>query len=124
MRVGRKAKSERVPVRLAAKVTEVGTIEVWCLSRTDDRRWRLQIQLRGAGSAPPKVAIPIVDPSVATVVIEQSELDAGIEAIKTAFTGSSVPEEHGPARLVKRLEECLDAPRDSWPPSALRVLWD
>ena len=28
-------------------MTEVGTVELWCQSRTDDRRWRLQIQLRG-----------------------------------------------------------------------------
>ena len=48
MRVGRKAKAERVPVSLAARVTEVGTIELWCQARTDDRKWRLQIQLRGA----------------------------------------------------------------------------
>ena len=52
MRVGRKAKAERVPVRLAARVTEVGTIELWCQSRTDDRRWRLQIQLRGPAGTP------------------------------------------------------------------------
>ena len=44
MRVSRKAKAERVPVSLAARVTEVGTIELWCQSRTDTRRWRLQIQ--------------------------------------------------------------------------------
>ncbi len=123
IRVGRKAKAERVPVRLAAKVTEIGTIEVWCLSRTDDRRWRLQIQLRGAANER-KLNIPIVDPSVQTVIIEQSELDAGIAAIKTAFTGVGITDEEGPARLVKRLEEALDAPRDNWPPSALRALWD
>ena len=52
MRVGRKAKAERVPVRLAARVTEVGTVELWCQSRTDDRRWRLQIQLRGPAGQP------------------------------------------------------------------------
>ena len=36
MRVSRKAKAERAPVSLAARVTEVGTIELWCQSRTDD----------------------------------------------------------------------------------------
>jgi hypothetical protein len=123
IRVGRKAKAERVVVRLASKVTEVGTIEVWCLSRTDDRRWRLQIQLRGASSQRTP-AIPIVDPGVATVVIEQSEVDAGVAAIKTAYSGVNLPEEDSPARLVKRLETALDAPRESWPPSALRALWE
>jgi molecular chaperone DnaK (HSP70) len=123
IRVGRKAKAERVEVRLLARITEVGTVEIWCLSRSDDRRWRLQIQLRGTSSPRPPM-IPIVDAGVASVVIEQSELDAGIHAIKTAFTGVGIPEEESPARLVKRLEDSLDAPRDSWPPSALRALWD
>ncbi|HMB02510.1 MAG TPA: Hsp70 family protein, partial [Isosphaeraceae bacterium] len=123
MRVGRKAKAERVPVRLAARVTEVGTIELWCQSRTDDRRWRLQIQLRGPGqSQQPR---PLVAGSEADrVVIEQSELDAAVEAIKAAFATVAPGGELGPARLVKRLEEVLDVPRDQWPPSALRALWE
>ena len=37
---------------------------------------------------------------------------------------TSAGEPHGPSRLVKRLEELLDAPRDQWPPSALRSLWE
>ncbi len=123
MRVGRKARAERVPVRLAAKVTEVGTIELWCHSRGDDRRWRLQIQLRGAGDAG--------KPSPATglgesegVVIEQSELDAALEAIRVAFGQPTPREDRGPASLLKRLEELLDETRDKWPPSALRAMWE
>ncbi len=122
MRVGRKAKAERVPVRLAARVTEVGTIELWCQSRTDDRRWRLQIQLRGLPGRPPPRG-PIAGREADRVVIEQSELDAAVEAIRTAF-GPAAPEESGPSRLIKRLEEVLDVPRDQWPPSALRALWE
>ncbi len=97
MRVGRKAKAERVPVRLAARVTEVGTVELWCQSRTDDRRWRLQIQLRGpaapegSGTAAGRAALAasIAGPGLDQVVIEQSELDAAIEAITTAFNASA-----------------------------------
>jgi molecular chaperone DnaK (HSP70) len=126
MRVGRKARAERVPVRLAARVTEVGTIELWCQSRTDDRRWRLQIQLRGPSAGGPPAAQPaIVGSEADQVVIEQSELDLALAAIRTAFGGaSSSDHDHGPARLVKRLEEVLDVPRDQWPPSALRALWE
>jgi len=123
MRVGRKAKAERVPVRLAARVTEVGTVELWCQSRTDDRRWRLQIQLRGpGGSAGPRG--PVAGEEADRVVIEQSEIDAAVAAIRTAFGPGAVPEESGPSRLIKRLEVTLDVPRDEWPPSALRALWE
>ncbi len=123
MRAGRKAKAERVPVSLAAKVTEVGTVELWCHSRTDDRRWRLQIQLRGpGGQAAPNASVTGGDADA--VVIEQSELDLAILAIKTAFRSPPPEEEFGPSRLVKKLEEVLDVTRDQWPPSALRAMWD
>ncbi len=123
MRVGRKAKAERVPVRLAAKVTEVGTVELWCQSRTDDRRWRLQIQLRGPGGTPTPRG-PVAGGEADAVVIEQSEVDAAIQAIRSAFAAPANADEGGPARLIKKLEEMLDAPRESWPPSALRAFWE
>ena len=122
MRVGRKARAERIPVRIAARITEIGTVELWCQSRTDQRRWRLQIQLRSPdGSAVPRPAI--AGSAADRVVVEQSELDEAIAATRTAF-GPAPTEDERPARLTKRLEEVLDVPRDQWPPSALRALWE
>ncbi len=131
MRVSRKAKAERVPVSLAARVTEVGTIELWCQSRTDSRRWRLQIQLRGPAGQLASGG-PVTGDESDRVVIEQSELEAAMAAIRLAFdAGSPSPaqagtptENTGPSRLVKRLEEVLDVPREQWPPSALRACWE
>ena len=34
------------PVRLHAHVTEVGTLELWCQSTRDDRRWKLEYNVR------------------------------------------------------------------------------
>jgi hypothetical protein len=118
MRMGRKARAERVPVRLTARVTEVGTVELWSESQRDERRWRLQVQLRG-----PAAAARIAGSETDRVVIEQSEIDAACEAVRAAFAAAKPTEEPGVARLVKRLEEALDAPREQWPPSALRALW-
>jgi len=125
MRVGRKAKAERVPVSLAARVTEVGTIELWCQSRTDARRWRLQIQLRSPAGQPQARAV-VAGAETDRVIIEQSELDAAIAAIRDAFGASAqaASSETGPARLIKRLEDLIDVPRDQWPPSALRAWWE
>ena len=126
MRVGRKAKADRVPVRLEARVTEVGTVELWCQSRVDERRWRLQIQLRAAGSPsqPAATSLPITSADADGVVIEQSEVDAANAAIAAAFAQANGNADDGPAKLIKKLEAVLDAPRESWPPSALRAMWE
>ena len=58
------------------------------------------------------------------VVIEQSTIDSAVAAIRTAFGPGTPAEEHGIGRLIKRIEEILDVPREQWPPSALRAFWE
>ena len=40
-----------VPVRLQARVTEVGVLELWCVSRDGSHRWKLEFNVRGHGPA-------------------------------------------------------------------------
>ncbi len=40
------APDQVVPVRLEAKVTEVGTLELWCVSRDGRQRWKLELNIR------------------------------------------------------------------------------
>ncbi len=47
----RTAAVKTIPVQLLARYTELGTIELWCASRRDNRRWRLQFQVRSARPA-------------------------------------------------------------------------
>jgi hypothetical protein len=35
-----------VPVRLSARVTEVGTLELWCVARDGAQRWKLEFNVR------------------------------------------------------------------------------
>jgi len=35
-----------VPVRLETRVTELGTLEVWCVSREGEHRWKLELNIR------------------------------------------------------------------------------
>ncbi|MFQ5667675.1 MAG: Hsp70 family protein [Candidatus Binatia bacterium] len=37
-----------IPVRLQARVTEVGVLELWCVSRDDTQRWKLEFNVRAA----------------------------------------------------------------------------
>ena len=38
-----------LPVRLETRVTEVGTLEVWCVSRDGGHRWKLELNIRPKG---------------------------------------------------------------------------
>ncbi len=40
------SEGDTVPVRLHAHVTEVGTLDLWCQSTRDDRRWKLEYNVR------------------------------------------------------------------------------
>src|SRR5262249_19343040 len=64
------------------------------------------------------------DRAVAGAIVEQSVVDQAIGAIENAFGPGTPPGDSTPPRLVKRLEEILDLPRDEWPPSALRAFWE
>ena len=35
-----------IPVSLEVNVTEVGVLELWCVSKADGRRWRLEFNVR------------------------------------------------------------------------------
>jgi hypothetical protein len=35
-----------VPVRIETRVTELGTLEVWCVSREGTNRWKLELNIR------------------------------------------------------------------------------
>ena len=48
---GGKAGERLVPIKLGAKLTEVGTLEIWAESKTSEHRWRLQFELRKAAAA-------------------------------------------------------------------------
>jgi hypothetical protein len=106
-------KGKAVPVHLRSTLTELGTLELWCVSNVADERWRLEFELRGA-----------VARSGATVT----------ESMPASFgqVRELVDRVYGPAsqvvdaREVKRLGETLEAAlgaRDTWRLPLLRELW-
>jgi molecular chaperone DnaK (HSP70) len=45
--VGEEGRTE--PVRITAHATEIGTLELWCVARDGERRWKLEFSTRQAG---------------------------------------------------------------------------
>ncbi|HUO61274.1 MAG TPA: Hsp70 family protein [Candidatus Acidoferrales bacterium] len=42
-----------MPVRLETRVTELGTLEVWCVSRDGSKRWKLELNIREQSAGQP-----------------------------------------------------------------------
>ena len=53
IRFGKKAEERLIPVKLGARLTEIGTLETWCESKISDNRWRLQFELRKQAAEQP-----------------------------------------------------------------------
>jgi molecular chaperone DnaK (HSP70) len=89
-------------VRVRTRLTELGTLELWCVEEAS--RWRLSFDLRAGGAAPAE-GLP-------------DNIDELREAVHAAFkNGQTAP-------LVKELERLTGARRDEWSTATSRSLWD
>ncbi len=101
-----------IPVKLGARLTEVGTLEVWADSKISEHRWRLQFELRKAAAAK-------TGAKPAAVVSEEALSRALALVDATFITGELAAPE-----LPGKLEQTLALGRNSWPLSAIRQLAD
>jgi len=106
-----KAGERLVPVKLGARLTEVGTLEIWADSKTSEHRWRLQFQLRK------KVADQVSSRPAA--VISDEAMATAEALLPQTFAGDLEPEQ-----LPAKLEQAFGLGRNSWPVSAIRKLAD
>jgi hypothetical protein len=118
---GSGSSSGNVPVHLRAILTEIGTLELWCVSNTSKERWRLEFELRG-------------DSAQKAVVVTESMPASFGEArhcIEKLFAGKGGSGHRGETKdatfkQVKQLWASLEqilGPRDEWRLAVLRELW-
>ncbi len=81
---GRKAEADTVPVRLHAKLTEVGTLDIWCAEISGDRQWRLQFDVRAATQSDAEKHEGAAETEG---VVEEQVVIACRDAIREAFRG-------------------------------------
>ena len=116
IRFGKKAEERLIPVKLGARLTEIGTLETWCESKISENRWRLQFELRKSAAQQP------AERKAAAVMSEQA-LAASLELIATVFsTTAKSPVE--PQELPAKLEQTMGLGRNSWPLAAIRQMAD
>ncbi len=105
------AQNERIPVRLAIRLTEVGTLELWLRSDKTDHRWKLEFLLSGYAK----------EKRLADETFETSFLEPAKQRLIEAFAVG------GQAKLkvlMPTLENVMERPRSEWSPSLLRGLFE
>ncbi len=117
LRGGKRAGAKRVPVTLAAKNTEIGTLELYCVS-DDGNRWRLEFNVRDA-----TLSTPADGPAKGPVVVDvfpEEKLQAAAALIRHCYDGRP-PD---PPELPKAVEAALQLTRSEWPTGLCRRVWD
>jgi hypothetical protein len=117
-RYGQRSRKVPLPVRLSIVFTEVGTLELWCESRTTEHRWRLQFNLRtaeeGSGEADDESR------SAPEVIVPDEALARGEQLIRDVFAGGHAAAD----TLTGELENALGHGKHAWPLPVIRRLAD
>jgi hypothetical protein len=121
IRTALKTRSRRergaIAVRLHGRLTEIGTLEVWCSEIGGERTWRLQFDVRSrtqtdlAGHESAAEQEGFVDESIA-------------EACRRVLEGTFGSGTDDPNTLMKRLAGAVESERHEWPTSLLRRVWE
>lgn len=118
------AARKELPVRLAATLSEVGTLEVHCVATDDAQRWQLEFQLRG------DAAVAEAD-DLATGVDDAGQdaamppgLPAVLEKIDRIFGSRALQVEIKEVKQLRAQLEHLLGSRESWRTPVLRRLFD
>jgi molecular chaperone DnaK (HSP70) len=122
LRGGKRSGTKRVPVMLAARSTEIGTLELWCVAREGTNRWRLEFNVRDIvkDEEPAEGEAPA---ATLTDVWPETQVQAAAALIRATYVPGTGP---GPVpqELTKGLEAALEAPRHDWPTGLCRRMWD
>lgn len=122
LRGGKRSGTRNVPVTLAARCTEIGTLELFCVARDGHNRWRLEFNVRDIVRDPEeKTDEAAGKDNVLTDVWPEDQVQEGARLIRAAYAGDAPGD---PKQLTKALEAILDAGRDKWPTGLCRRLWD
>ena len=108
-------KSGQIPVHLRAVLTEIGTLELWCVADSSQEQWRLEFELRGAAGAARDTVIESMPP----------QFMAARKQVEQIFGGKSggTPTEPAKVKQLWRILEQALGSREQWRLPLLRELW-
>ncbi len=124
LRGGKRSGTKNVPVTLAARCTEIGTLELFCVAKEGGNRWRLEFNVRdivhnggdeNAEDAGAGMSAAVLD------ILPESQVQAAAQWVREAYDAA---DSTAAQNLTKALEAALEAPRHEWSTAMCRRLWD
>jgi len=116
LRFGKRGEAKKLPVHIAVKLTEIGTLELWCHSKETDHRWQLQFDVR-------QEAKPDQTQSVSETIDSQL-IDKAQGVIRQTFQSAKSGAAFSPQRLTKHLSEIFEMKKEKWPTPLIRKMVD
>jgi hypothetical protein len=114
LKYGKKNKIIPLPIHLAVRLTEIGTLELWCNSQTATHRWQLQFDVRLGESSPAQV-------SSSTETLDNETINLAIKEIKNVFE----QERSGnPESLLNNITKFLEPDKSKWSTPVIRKMAD
>ncbi|HTU17660.1 MAG TPA: Hsp70 family protein [Gemmataceae bacterium] len=125
LRGGKRSGTKSVPVTLAARSTAIGTLELFCVARDGQNRWRLEFNVRDLVQETPSHAESDGQSEQnVTDVWPELQVQEAARCIRAVYAPASGDNDLTPQELTKALEAVLDAPRHAWPTGLCRRLWE
>lgn len=118
LRYGKRGTAQALPVQIATRLTEVGTLELWCHSLQSPHRWQLQFDIRQEGDRQTD------SPLLPDDTLDADSIEAAQDRIRTVFQKSEAGTVLSPEKLMKELMGVLDMGKDKWPTPVIRKLAD
>ncbi|MFO0823268.1 MAG: molecular chaperone DnaK [Gemmataceae bacterium] len=126
LRGGKRAGAKQVPVTLAAKCTEIGTLELYCETK-EGNRWKLEFNVRDVLREPTQEEAEEEASDAVIDVFPEDRVQAAAAQIASVFGDVTVTDDT-PAptttELPKLLEATLESQRAEWPTGLCRRLWE
>jgi hypothetical protein len=118
LKTSRKGESGSVSVDLHARLTEIGTLDLWCSETEGRRSWRLVFDVRSATQTDIAAHQSAAESEGFVDEAIWRECRARIE--RTFGPGGK----DSPEGLVKRLAAAVGVSKNQWPTSLLRRMWE
>jgi molecular chaperone DnaK (HSP70) len=115
---------KELPVRLAATLSEVGTLEVHCVATDDAQRWQLEFQLRGDAAMAEADELTTGADDAGLDAAMPAGLPAALEKIDRIFGSRALQVELKEVKQLRAQLEQLLGSRESWRTPVLRRLFD